>query len=213
MRSISQTFKHAPKNISFFHIWFFYISLYCCLNSLISFLFGRQKGEFMKLKFERKVYLLLSQYLCHDVFHYICNIFRQIMNCRNVDPGLVTFISTSKILRWISNLFFIDVEKKTPWMSVTKCSMHVVRNSITRRPPTVFVHVFSVMERKWRTKSKYTKKIYMYMVFKWSQLLLQLHINHKCMCVSVYACDINREIWSKNDGSEKLTATCTTAII
>lgn len=85
-------------------------------------------------------------------------------------------------------------------MSVTKCSMHAVLNIITRRrPPTVCAHIqrsneysvlnmfceygkntrhthtFSLMEEHRRAGTM--KKD----VFKWSQLPLQLRINHECV--------------------------------
>lgn len=55
--------------------------------------------------------------ICSDVFRYICNIFSQIMNCWNANPGLVTSKSTSKMLLWVSLNFCFDVGKNPECLS------------------------------------------------------------------------------------------------
>lgn len=83
-------------------------------------------------------------------------------------------------------------------MSVTKCSMHAVLKISSRRPPTASAHSIQRIQCVKHASPKRREKTYILVdgetltsgydkknVFKWSQLPLQLRINHECVCLCV----------------------------
>lgn len=118
----------------------------------------------MKRKFRREIYLLSLQYLpwCVSLHLQYLLLFRnhELLKCWS----RISYIQVN--LRNVTMDFCFLWHGKQPWLSVIKCSKHVVHNSITRRPPTVFIvytcskwkkEKFSVMDRKLRTRTKYTR--------------------------------------------------------